>query len=415
MHLAISYPSVKAPFTTLSDANSQPEAIAIMAADPDHLLRSDDAPPTLPLLPVRNTVLFPGVVLPVTVTRKKSVKLVRKAYAADKLLGVVAQLNPDADEPTTDELHPVGTLARILKLLEQPDGQITIILQGQVRFSIEEQLSFAPLTARVSYFPEVALNPEIPGEFGLLQALREAAAKVLELTPEIPMEARAMLDGIQSPAFLTHFLSSNVQLDLPAKQKLLNLADPEQQARLLLEALLSQAELLEIKQDIRSKTHTGIDAQQREYFLRQQLKTLQDELGQDGPDEDVHRLRARAETKKWPEAVALHFKKEMEKLARTNPMAPDYSVLMNYAEFLLDLPWGEYTKDKFNLKQTKKILDADHFGIEKVKERILEYIAVLKLKQDLKAPILCLYGPPGVGKTSLGRSIATPWAASTSG
>jgi ATP-dependent Lon protease len=339
MRLASVFSSASSPIRTFSDSNSHPEAIAIMAADPDHLLRSDDAPPTLPLLPVRNTVLFPGVVLPVTVTRKKSIKLVRKAYGGDKLLGVVAQQSPDADEPTTDELHPVGTLARILKLLEQPDGQVTIILQGQVRFTIEEQLTFTPhLTARVSYFAEVALNPEIPAEFGLLQALREAATKVLELTPEIPMEARAMLDGIQSPAFLTHFLSSNVQLDLPAKQKLLELADPEQQARQLLEALLSQAELLEIKQDIRSKTHTGIDAQQREYFLRQQLKTLQDELGQEGPDEDVHRLRARAETKKWPEPVALHFKKEVEKLARTNPMAPDYSVSMNYVEFLLDCP-----------------------------------------------------------------------------
>src|SRR6476661_6988483 len=352
----------------LGDAAAQPESIAIMAADPDHLLRGDDAPPTLPLLPVRNTVLFPGVVLPVTVTRKKSIRLVRRVYAADKLLGVVAQQSPDADEPTVEELHKVGTLARILKLLEQPDGNITIILQGQVRFSIEEELTYTPqLTARVSYFPETALNPEVPAEFGLLQALREAATKVLELTPEIPVEARAMLDGIQSPAFLTHFLSSNVQLDVAAKQKLLEQADPIQQAHQLLEALLSQAELLEIKHDIRAKTHTGIDAQQREYFLRQQLKTLQDELGQEGPEQDLGRLRERALTKKW----------------------------------------AEDTKDKFNLKQTKKILDADHFGLEKVKERILEYLAVLKLKQDLKAPILCLYGPPGVGKTSLGRSIAT--------
>src|SRR6476661_2226786 len=392
----------------LGDAAAQPESIAIMAADPDHLLRGDDAPPTLPLLPVRNTVLFPGVVLPVTVTRKKSIRLVRRVYAADKLLGVVAQQSPDADEPTVEELHKVGTLARILKLLEQPDGNITIILQGQVRFSIEEELTYTPqLTARVSYFPETALNPEVPAEFGLLQALREAATKVLELTPEIPVEARAMLDGIQSPAFLTHFLSSNVQLDVAAKQKLLEQADPIQQAHQLLEALLSQAELLEIKHDIRAKTHTGIDAQQREYFLRQQLKTLQDELGQEGPEQDLGRLRERALTKKWPEAVAKHFAKEMEKLSRSNPMAPDYPVSLNYVEFLLDLPWAEYTKDKFNLKQTKKILDADHFGLEKVKERILEYLAVLKLKQDLKAPILCLYGPPGVGKTSLGRSIAT--------
>jgi ATP-dependent Lon protease len=381
-----------------------------MAADPDHLISGKDAPPTLSILPVRNTVLFPGVVLPVTVTRKKSIRLVRKLAARpDKLVGVVAQRNPEADEPALEDLYGVGTLARILKLIEQPDGQVTIIIQGQVRFQLGEELTFSPqLTANVTYFEERALDAEKDGEMVLLQSLREAASKVLELTPEIPMEARAMLEGIQSPAFLIHFLSSNVQLELPAKQQLLELADPEAQARQLLEALLRQAELLEIKNDIRTKVHTGIDAQQREYFLRQQLKTLQDELGQgESPEQDVAGLRARALEKKWPEATAKHFEKELSKLARINQMSPDYPVTLNYVEFLLDLPWGEYTKDKFNLKNTKKILDADHFGLEKVKERILEYLAVLKLKQDLKAPILCLYGPPGVGKTSLGRSIAT--------
>jgi ATP-dependent Lon protease len=391
-------------------SDSAPEAIAIMAADPDHLISGKDAPPTLPILPVRNTVLFPGVVLPVTVTRKKSIRLVRKLAARpDKLVGVVAQRNPEADEPALEDLYGVGTLARILKLIEQPDGQVTIIIQGQVRFTLGEELTFSPqLTANVTYFEERALDAEKDGEMVLLQSLREAASKVLELTPEIPMEARAMLEGIQSPAFLIHFLSSNVQLELPAKQQLLELADPEAQARQLLEALLRQAELLEIKNDIRTKVHTGIDAQQREYFLRQQLKTLQDELGQgESPEQDVAGLRARALEKKWPEAVAKHFDKELAKLARINQMSPDYPVTLNYVEFLLDLPWGEYTKDKFNLKNTKKILDTDHFGLEKVKERILEYLAVLKLKQDLKAPILCLYGPPGVGKTSLGRSIAT--------
>jgi ATP-dependent Lon protease len=381
-----------------------------MAADPDHLISGKDAPPTLSILPVRNTVLFPGVVLPVTVTRKKSIRLVRKLAARpDKLVGVVAQRNPEADEPALEDLYGVGTLARILKLIEQPDGQVTIIIQGQVRFQLGEELTFSPqLTANVTYFEERALDAEKDGEMVLLQSLREAASKVLELTPEIPMEARAMLEGIQSPAFLIHFLSSNVQLELPAKQQLLELADPEAQARQLLEALLRQAELLEIKNDIRTKVHTGIDAQQREYFLRQQLKTLQDELGQgESPEQDVAGLRARALEKKWPETTAKHFEKELSKLARINQMSPDYPVTLNYVEFLLDLPWGEYTKDKFNLKNTKKILDADHFGLEKVKERILEYLAVLKLKQDLKAPILCLYGPPGVGKTSLGRSIAT--------
>ncbi len=391
--------------------DSSSEAIAIMAADPDHLLPAADAPATLALLPVRNTVLFPGVVLPVTVTRKKSIRLIRKlAVQADKFVGVVAQRQPDADEPGTDDLHPVGTLARILKLIEQPDDSITIIIQGQLRFRVGEQLSFTPqLTARVEYFDERALDTDIDGELVLLQSLREAAIKVLELTPEIPMEARAMLEGIQSSAFLIHFLSSNVQLELPAKQALLELADPEQQGRQLLEALLRQVELLEIKHDIRTKTHTGIDAEQREYFLRKQLKTLQDELGQGegSPENDVAALRQRAQAKQWPEAVGKHFEKELAKLGRLNQMAPDYPVTLNYIEYLLDLPWGTVTKDKFNLKNSKRILDADHFGLEKVKERILEYLAVLKLKQDLKAPILCLYGPPGVGKTSLGRSIAT--------
>jgi ATP-dependent Lon protease len=406
----MTFDSSRASRLVAGGSDSAPEAIAIMAADPDHLISGKDAPPTLSILPVRNTVLFPGVVLPVTVTRKKSIRLVRKLAARpDKLVGVVAQRNPEADEPALEDLYGVGTLARILKLIEQPDGQVTIIIQGQVRFQVGEELTFSPqLTASVTYFEERALDAEKDGEMVLLQSLREAASKVLELTPEIPMEARAMLEGIQSPAFLIHFLSSNVQLELPAKQQLLELADPEAQARQLLEALLRQAELLEIKNDIRTKVHTGIDAQQREYFLRQQLKTLQDELGQgESPEQDVAGLRTRALEKKWPEAVAKHFDKELSKLARINQMSPDYPVTLNYVEFLLDLPWGEYTKDKFNLKNTKKILDADHFGLEKVKERILEYLAVLKLKQDLKAPILCLYGPPGVGKTSLGRSIAT--------
>jgi ATP-dependent Lon protease len=406
----MTFDSSRASRLVAGGSDSAPEAIAIMAADPDHLISGKDAPPTLSILPVRNTVLFPGVVLPVTVTRKKSIRLVRKLAARpDKLVGVVAQRNPEADEPALEDLYGVGTLARILKLIEQPDGQVTIIIQGQVRFQVGEELTFSPqLTASVTYFEERALDAEKDGEMVLLQSLREAASKVLELTPEIPMEARAMLEGIQSPAFLIHFLSSNVQLELPAKQQLLELADPEAQARQLLEALLRQAELLEIKNDIRTKVHTGIDAQQREYFLRQQLKTLQDELGQgESPEQDVAGLRARALEKKWPEATAKHFEKELSKLARINQMSPDYPVTLNYVEFLLDLPWGEYTKDKFNLKNTKKILDADHFGLEKVKERILEYLAVLKLKQDLKAPILCLYGPPGVGKTSLGRSIAT--------
>ena len=367
-----------------------------------------EAPSTLPLLPVRNTVLFPGVVLPVTVTRKKSVRLVRKAYRGDKLVGVVAQKNNQQDDPGLSDLYEVGTMARILKLLVLPDGNTTIIIQGQSRFHIEEQTQVTPyLTARVNYFSETFPTKSTKEVKGLVASLKDAAAKMLRLNPEIPQEAQVALDNIESPAFLTHFLSSNINVEVGQKQKLLEINDGVERGTLLLEMMMKEIQHLEIKHEIQSKVHTDIDQQQRDYFLRQQIKVLQDELGgSEGPDQDVDKFRQRAKQKQWPEAVAKHFSKELDKLSRVNPQAAEYPLTVNYVEFLLDLPWGEQTKDNFNLKRTRKILDADHYGMEKVKERIVEYLAVLKLKQDLKAPILCLYGPPGVGKTSLGRSIA---------
>ncbi len=367
-----------------------------------------ERPDPLPLLPVRNTVLFPGVVLPVTVNRKKSIKLVRRAYRTQaKLVGVVAQTNPSADDPGLADLFPVGTLARILKLLVLPDGNITIIIQGQSRFRIQELTQATPwLAAHVQYLPE--RFPERPTKEvrGLLNSVKETAQKILKLNPEIPQEAQMALDNIDSPAFLIHFLSSNINAEVAQKQALLEIDHGPERAEKLLGLLLKEVQMLEIRREIHTKVSSDIDQQQREYFLRQQIKTLHDELGYDGPEKQVEHLKARGATKPWPEAVAKHFTKEVEKLGRLNPQSPEFPITTNYVELLLDLPWGEVTKDNFNLKRTRKILDEDHYGLDKVKERLIDYLAVLKLKNDLRAPILCLYGPPGVGKTSLGRSVA---------
>ncbi|MFD2245957.1 endopeptidase La [Pontibacter ruber] len=383
------------------------DLIPIITTDAEDELTPEELPEELPILAVRNTVLFPGVVLPITVSRKKSVRLVRKAHKGDKIVGVVAQKNVNSDDPSAEDLFNVGTVAKILKMLVLPDGNTTIIIQGQSRFTIDEVTQEDPyLMAKISYCAETFPNKKSKEVKALVQSLKDAAAKMLKLNPEIPQEAQVALDNIDSPSFLTHFLSSNLNVEVAQKQKLLEVNDGAERGTQLLEIMLREIQLLELKQEIHTKVHTDIDQQQRDYFLRQQIKVLQDELGQEGPDQEIERFRERALKKKWPEQVAKHFNKEMERLARLNPQAAEYPVAVNYLEFLLDLPWNEYTKDNFNLKRTKKILDADHYGLEKVKERILEYLAVLKLKNDMKAPILCLYGPPGVGKTSLGRSIA---------
>ncbi|MGV3539627.1 MAG: endopeptidase La, partial [Rufibacter sp.] len=384
------------------------ELITIIASELDEDGSAEkNTPDTLPLLPIRNTVLFPGVVLPITVSRKKSVRLVRKAYRGDKTVGVVAQKNMNAEEPGAEDLFQVGTMAKILKMLVLPDGNTTIIIQGQSRFKIEEVTQEEPfMVAKVSHQPETFPNKNSKEVKALVQSLQEAAAKILKLNPEIPQEAQVALDNIDSPSFLTHFLSSNINVEVAQKQKLLEINDGVERGTTLLQLMMREIQMLEIKQEIHSKVHIDIDEQQRDYFLRQQIKVLQDELGMEGPEQEIERMRAKAAKKKWSEAVAKHFSKELDKLSRLNPQAAEYPISLNYCEFLLDLPWSEFTKDNFNLKRTKKILDADHYGLEKVKERILEYLAVLKLKNDMKAPILCLYGPPGVGKTSLGRSVA---------
>ena len=383
------------------------DLIQLINPEQDSDLKPEDLPEELSILPIKNTVLFPGVVIPITVGRQKSIKLVKKAYQGNRIIGVIAQRNALAEEPTIDDLYRTGTVARIIKMLVLPDGNTTIIIQGKNRFSVREFTQEEPyLTAHIELLTEPALNANGKETLALAQSLKDAATKILKLNPEIPIEAQVALDNISSMAFLVHFLSSNLNVEVAEKQKILETNNIIERGTLLLQYMLKDIQMLEIKHEIQKKVHTDIDQQQRDYFLRQQIKVLQDELGYDGPDKEIEKLRKRAESKSWSKEVGEHFNKELDKLLRINPMAAEYPVAMNYVEFMLDLPWNDFTIDDFDLKRAKRILDQDHFGLEKVKNRILEYLAVLKLKQDMKGPILCLYGPPGVGKTSLGRSIA---------
>ena len=370
-----------------------------------------DLPNELAILPIRQTVLFPGMVIPVTVVRQKAIRLVKKIYRNSdinlRILGAVTQAKPNKEDPTAEDLYNVGTVAQILKMITLPDGNVTIIVQGRQRFEILSILSEDPyLTASVQAIDDTFVAPTKKESKALLQSLRDGAHKIMRLNPEIPQEARIALDNIESPVFLIHFLSSNINVEVADKQKLLEEKNGHKQATLLLQYMMREIEMLELKREIQSKASSDIDQQQRDYFLRQQIKVLHDELGMDSPERDMDEIRLKASQKKWSDSVRTHFDKELIKLQRINPMAPEYPVTMNYLETLVDLPWGQYTKDNFDLVRAQKVLDADHFGLEKVKERIIEYLAVLKLKGNLKAPILCLYGPPGVGKTSLGKSIA---------
>lgn len=390
------------------DYAAEGDLIQLITDDEDgNLSQNENYSEEIPILSVRNTVLFPGVVIPITVGRQRSIKLVKKAQKGDKMIGVCAQINPQNDDPSWEDIYHVGTLAKIIKMIVLPDGNTTIIIQGKKRFEITQPLTEDPyFTAKVKYLEE-----NFPKNSKKIQALEEslkdAALKILHLNPEIPREAQVALDNIDNTPFLTHFLSSNINAPVDAKQRLLEINDGVERATLLLEFMMKDIQMLELKSEIQKKVHTDIDQQQRDYFLRQQMKVLQTELGEEGPEKEVEELRVKGAKKKWPEVVAKHFHKELDKILRINPSAAEYPIALNYAETLVELPWNEFTKDNFDLKRAKEILDKDHHGLEKVKERIIEYLAVLKLKNDLKGPILCLYGPPGVGKTSLGKSIAT--------
>jgi len=377
-----------------------------MSSEDEEEMNNELLPEVLPILPLRNTVLFPGVVIPITVGRDKSIKLIRDANKGNRMIGVVAQQDVGIEDPSFSQLNKTGTIALIIKMLQMPDGNTTVILQGKKRFILKEEVQSVPyIKASIEPFKEVKHKDD--KEFkAMVSSIKDMAMSIIQLSPNIPSEAGIAIRNIESTSFLINFISSNMNADMNAKQRLLEEPNLRVRANLVLEHLTLDLQMLELKNQIQSKVRVDLDKQQRDYFLNQQLKTIQEELGGNSPDLEIESLKLRGAKKKWGKDVNDHFIKELEKLARTNPAAADYSVQINYLELLLDLPWNEFTKDNFDLKRAQKILDKDHFGLDKVKQRIIEYLAVLKLKHNMKAPILCLVGPPGVGKTSLGKSIA---------
>lgn len=386
--------------------NDDTEFFPLLSSEDEALMNSEEMPEVLSILPLRNTVLFPGVVIPITVGRDKSIKLIKDAYKGNKIIGVIAQKDSNIEDPTFDDLYKVGTVAYIVKMLQMPDGNTTVIIQGKRKFHLQELIQENPyIKAKVQNFEEstYAKNKEFAA---LVASLKELAIQIIQISPNIPSEAAFAIKNIESPSFLINFISSNMNADLVDKQKMLEEINLVVRGEMVLEHLTKELQMLELKNQIQSKVRVDIDRQQREYFLHQQMKQIQEELGGEGPDLEIKNLRERGEQKLWSKEVADAFNKELDKLQRMNPAAAEYSVLLNYAELLLELPWNEFTEDHFDIKKAQKILDQDHFGLEKVKARILEYLAVLKLKHNMKAPILCLVGPPGVGKTSLGKSIA---------
>jgi ATP-dependent Lon protease len=386
--------------------DEETEFIPLLSEEEEEDLKKMNIPDVLPILPLRNTVLFPGVVIPITVGRDKSLRLVQEVYRKNKILGAVAQRDGSIDDPEFEDLYPVGTVAQILKILEMPDGTTSVIIQGRKRFQINDLLTDKPyLVARITPLEDDEDEPDAEAK-AVAAALKELAIKIIKLSSNIPTEATFAVKNIESPSFLINFLASNSELSLKEKQAMLENNSVSSRGFVLLEHLSKESQMLELKNDIQTKVKSDLDQQQREFLLHQQMKTIQDELGGSPQDQEVQDFREKAKKKKWNKEVAAAFEKELDKLLRLNPATGEYSVQVNYIQTLIELPWNEYTKDNFNLKRASRILDKDHFGLEKVKDRILEHLAVLKLKGDLKSPILCLVGPPGVGKTSLGRSIA---------
>jgi ATP-dependent Lon protease len=363
-------------------------------------------PETLPILPLRNTVLFPGVVLPITVGRDKSIKAVNEAYKSDKLIGVVAQKDANIEDPEPKDLCAIGTIAKIIKLIKMPDGGTTIIIQGKKRFELLKMDSEDPYF-RASI--RMLADDELPSheDFdAIVSSIKDLATQIIQLSPNLPTEASIILKNIENPSFLINFVSSNLNSELAEKQGLLEINDIHQRAEKLIHILQRELQFAELKDKVTNKTRTEIDKQQRDYFLQQQLKSIKEELGGDTNEREIAEMKKKAEGKKWPEAAKNLFKSGIEKLERMHPSTPDYSVVYNHLDLMLDLPWNEHTDDNYDLKNAQKVLDIDHYGMTKIKSRILEYLAVLKLKGDMKSPILCFLGPPGIGKTSLGRSIA---------
>jgi len=382
------------------------QAIPLLSEEEEKRMTESDIPDQLPILPLKNTVLYPGVVIPITVGRDRSLELVRKAYEMDKIIGIVTQKKQDQEDPAPDELYHVGTVAQILKLIKMPDGSKSIVIQGKSVFEIEDFTQLDPYyIAKIRPF---IYDQDVSGVEldAALRSVKETAIQIVNLSPNIPSEAGIAINNISSPTFLLNFISSNLNISLAEKQSLLEIKTFSDKMEKVMKYLKKEMQVLNLSEEIRSKVKTDIDKQQKDFYLRQQLKAIQEELGEDSELEDVKKLRKKARDKSFPEHVQSVLEKELDRLERTPANAPNHGVIYNYVEWLVDLPWNHFSKDKLDLKRARKILDEDHYGLEKVKKRIIEYLSVLKLKKDMKAPILCFYGPPGVGKTSLGRSIA---------
>ncbi|WP_374548404.1 endopeptidase La [Flavobacterium sp.] len=392
---------------SLQELDHESDLIPLLTPEDEEEMINEELPNSLPILPLRNTVLFPGVVIPISAGRDKSIKLINEANAGNKIIGVVAQKNEADEDPTKNDIYPVGTVAKILRVLKMPDGNITVILQGKKRFAIDAVTSEKPyLKAMVKEVDEIRPGVHDTEFSAIVDSIRELAIQIIKESPNIPTEATFAIKNIESQSFLINFVSSNMNLSVKEKQDLLMTNVLKERALETLKFMNIEMQKLELKNDIQSKVRFDLDQQQREFFLHQQMKTIQEELGGVSYEQEIEEMRQKGNLKKWDAKTSKHFEKELSKLQRTNPQSPDFGILRNYLELFLELPWNEYSTDNFDLKRAQKILDRDHFGLDDVKKRIIEHLAVLKLRNDMKSPIICLTGPPGVGKTSIGKSIA---------
>lgn len=392
---------------SFQDIKEDAELIPLMTPEDEDAMAKEKLPETLPILPLKNTVLFPGVVIPITAGRDKSIKLINETNKGSKVVGVVSQKDETKENPGLEDINTVGTVARILKVLKMPDGNTTVIIQGKKRFEVSQLVTTEPyLTATIKDVAEARPAKDDKHFSAVVDSIKELAIDIIKDSPNIPSDAAFAIKNIESVPFLINFVCSNLNISVTEKQKLLEINDLQERALETLKFLNIELQKLSLRMDIQSKVESDISKQQREYFLQQQMKTIQEELGGSSYEAEIEEMRAKGKTKKWNEDVKKHFDKEIAKLQRMNPQVAEFSIQRNYLDLLLELPWNQYSNDKFDLKRARKILDRDHYGLDDVKQRIIEYLAVLKLRNDMKSPILCLYGPPGVGKTSLGKSIA---------